>query len=305
MLHLIQRGKERIYPECNKQGKEYRVEEIQQRKNIGIKRSDKMVYSILKIFPQAGYRWTIGEDGSHKLIDEKRIFVKNEKVYQIFYKEEEENFSFYPLWANFSEDCSTSEAGKKLLDKIVSNHGFETVKPVELIQKLIFHFSDSDSIIMDSFAGSGTTAHAVLQQNKEDGGKRKFLLVEMEKEISENITAKRIQKVIKGYGTGDKKVMGLGGGFRFCTLGSLLLDEYGNVSSEVKFSDLAAHVFFSGTGMPIPKRATTPLLGEYQDDVIYLLYNGIMGDKSKNGGNVLTPKTCQNSPPEKIKDLAA
>ncbi len=215
-------------------------------------------------------------------------------------------------------DVGTTYDGTMDCKNILGGKDFPNPKPVALIARLIELATTNhpDALILDSFAGSGTTAHAVLQQNNEDGGNRKFILVEMDKKISENMTAKRIQKAIEGYEYEDlnKKnkpkvtVPRLGGGFRFCTLGAPLFDEYGNVSVEVKFSDLAAHVFFSHTGMPIPKRATTWLLGKYQDDIIYLLYNGIMGDKSKNGGNVLTPKILSQilppPPPEKTKMFA-
>ena len=296
----IKKGGEKIYPFRDKSGMEYREEEIQQRKNIGIKRSDKMVFAIADIRPQDGYRWTIGEDTSLELIETKRAVVKNGKVYRIFYKHEEENFASQPIWTNFGEFCGSSESGRKLLDSMVPGNGLETVKPVELVEKLLFHFSEKDSIVMDSFAGSGTTAHAVLKLNKEDGGDRKFILVEMEEDIARNITAKRIQKAVKGYKlkgkSKDKVVAPLGGGFRFCTLGPPLYDNNGHINKEVRFADLAAHIFFSETSMPIPKRATTPLLGVCEGRAIYLLYNGIMGDKSKNGGNVLTPSVLRQLP---------
>ena len=290
------------YPFKNRKG-EYREEEVQQRKNIGVKRSEKMVFSIGGISPQNGYRWTIGENTAKTLLKQKDIFVKKGKVYRIFYKHDEDNFSFQPLWANFGDDCGSSETGKADLDIISPQHGFETVKPIDLLAKLMFHFSDKDSIIMDSFAGSGTTAHAVLRQNKEDGGNRRFVLVEMDKKISETITAKRIKKAIAGYKNGNKKIAALDGGFRFCTLGAPLFDENGNIGKTVKFADLAAHIFFSETGKPIPKRPRKALLGEDEGRAIYLLYNGIMGDKRKGGGNMLTSQTLAKLPKPSATDM--
>ena len=175
-------------------------------------------------------------------------------------------------------------------------------KPTALIRRLLHSCCDKDSIIMDSFAGSGTTAHAVLQLNKEDGGNRQFILVEMDKEISETITVPRIQKTIEGYEYSDPKkgilktYEPLGGGCRFCTLGAPLFDAEGNIDKTVKFSDLAAHIFFTETGKPIPKRAENALLGEDNGRAIYLLYNGIMGNKHKDGGNILTPKILTELP---------
>ena len=82
--------------------------------------------------------------------------------------------------------------------------------------------SSQDSIILDSFAGSGTTAHAVLNMNKADGGHRKFILVEM-MDYADSITAERVKRVIQGYGEGKKAVEGTGGSFSFYDLGPVLL----------------------------------------------------------------------------------
>ena len=191
------------------------------------------------------------------------------------------------------EDVGSTQSATELLKNIMGGANvFSSPKPVQLIQKLISLVAEKNAIVMDSFAGSGTTAHAVLQQNKADGGNRKFVLVEMDKNISENITAKRIAKAIKGYKNGDKTVAPLGGGFHFCTLGTSLFDENGNIGGKVKFADLAAHIFFSETGTPIAKRAKTPLLGVCDNRAIYLLFNGVMGDN-----NALTIAALHSLPP--------
>jgi hypothetical protein len=173
---------------------------------------------------------------------------------------------------------------------------FEFPKPVSLIATLVRAAtkSSTDAIVLDSFAGSGTTGHAVLAQNKADGGSRRFILVEMEEGICRDVTAQRIRKAIEGYGD----TPALGGGFRFCKLGTALFDEPGNIAGEVHFPDLAAHVFFTETGGPIPARATgkTPLLGVHQGKAVYLLFNGVLGDRRPAGGNVLTHNVAQSLP---------
>jgi len=85
-------------------------------------------------------------------------------------------------------------------------------------------------------------------------------------------------------------VPGLGGGFRYCQLGEPLFDEAGQIRPTVKFGELARHVWFTETGEPLPRERVmnTPLLGVHRGTAIYLLYNGILGDKSAQGGNVLT-----------------
>ena len=245
------------------------------------------------------------ESALKKLDADNRIYLDPKGIrapYRKTFKNEISDRMPPPTFWSHKQFGSTLEANAELRD-ILGRGQFDNPKPTRLIKNILDIMDTKKSIIMDSFAGSGTTAQAVLQQNKEDGGNRQFILVEMDKEISETITAKRIQKVIRGYKNGDKTIAPLGGGVRFCTLGTPLFDENGNIGTEVKFNDLAAHVFFSHTGSPIPKKTKTALLGEYGEQAIYLLYNGIMGDKSKNGGNILTSAILSKLPPPSDKTM--
>jgi len=179
---------------------------------------------------------------------------------------------------------------------------FPTPKPVRLIRRILDMASTRDSLILDSYAGSGTTGHAVLEANKADGGNRRFILIETDPAICRPVTVERMTNAVRGYtpherGT-EKPVPGLGGGFRYCTLDEPLFDETGTIRPQVTFADLAAHVFFTETGEPIPKRTNgrTPLLGVCKGTAYYLLFNGILGDKRPDGGNVLTGKVLQRLP---------
>jgi site-specific DNA-methyltransferase (adenine-specific)/adenine-specific DNA-methyltransferase len=181
---------------------------------------------------------------------------------------------------------------------------FITPKPVELVCRILELASDKDSLILDSFAGSGTTGHAVLAMNKEDGGARRFILVEMEPDIARPITSERLKRAIEGYEWAGQRGKvnreeGLGGGFRFCELGPTLFDAQGQIRDVVSFSDLAHHVFFTETGEPLPQDATseTVLLGAVDGIAIYLLYNGVLDDRSTDGGNVLTQSVLAGLPP--------
>jgi adenine-specific DNA-methyltransferase len=185
-------------------------------------------------------------------------------------------------------------AGTKEQRELFGDKVFAFPKPSDLITTLVEQNTDKDSLILDSFAGSGTTGHAVLMLNQADGGKRRFILVEMDEDICRNVTAKRLTRVIDGYG----ETPGLGGGYRFCTLGEPLFDEMGQTRAGIAFPDLAAHIFFTETGSPIPKRATgkTPLLGVHDSKAVYLLYNGVLDDKRPNSGNVLTGEVLRELP---------
>jgi len=180
---------------------------------------------------------------------------------------------------------------REVLFDVPSVSDFATPKPTQLIQRILQIATDKDSLILDSFAGSGTTAHAVLKQNIEDGGNRRFILVEMDENIARNVTTERVRRVAEGYTNAkEEQVEGLGGGFRYCELGEPLFDEHGKIRDSVRFADLARHVYFTETGEPLPRErvSKSALLGECRGVGIYLLYNGILGDKSANGGNVLT-----------------
>ena len=155
--------------------------------------------------------------------------------------------------------------------------------------------SDSDGLVLDSFAGSGTTGHAVLKQNAEDGGKRRFILVEMDEKIATNVTAERVRRVAQGYTSAKENVIaGLGGGFQFCTLSQEpLFTPEGQIRPDVSFAQLAEFVWFIETGSGKVGAGGTakfdsPLLGVFEGRAIYLLYNGILKDRSVAGGNVLT-----------------
>ena len=201
-------------------------------------------------------------------------------------------------------DCGSTQEARTELLQIIEEVPFTTPKPVRLIKRILQIAANKDSLVLDSFAGSGTTGHAVLALNQADGGTRRFITVEMDANICRKITAQRISRAVQGYtrknGNGESvQVPPLGGGFRFCTLGSPLFDEQGNIAGEVKFDDLAAHVYFAETGQPLPRRKNgkrSPLLGVCNGVAVYLLYNGILGDKRVNGGNVLTGPALASLP---------
>jgi adenine-specific DNA-methyltransferase len=194
---------------------------------------------------------------------------------------------FPSIWA----DLPTMRQAKAFLRDVFNTADlFDTPKPVELIERILRMINDPSALVLDSFAGSGTTAHAVLKQNAEDGGNRRFLLVEIDNGIATRVAAQRVKKVAEGYTPdGCDSVDGLGSGFQFCRLSAEpLFDAHGQIRSDVTFARLAEFVWFAETGTGYAGCADSPLLGIHEGRGIYLLYNGILRDKSIAGGNVLT-----------------
>jgi site-specific DNA-methyltransferase (adenine-specific)/adenine-specific DNA-methyltransferase len=193
------------------------------------------------------------------------------------------------FWPEFK-----TQSGARELDEILDERVFAFPKPSALMQRVISYCSPPGSLVLDSFAGTGTTAHAVLKQNAEDAGNRRFILVEMDDKIARNVTAERVKRVVSGHVNGNGAVVdALGGGFQFCRLSAEpLFDAEGQIRRDVSFAQLAEFVWFAetGTGLSPAKRgkADSPLLGVHEGRAIYLLYNGILKDKSVAGGNVLT-----------------
>jgi adenine-specific DNA-methyltransferase len=181
-----------------------------------------------------------------------------------------------------------------------SKRPFDFPKPTGLMEELLSFTTSGDDIVLDSFAGSGTTGQALLRLNQADGHKRKFILVEMKPAIARTLTAERVRRVAEGYTNGKgEQVEGLSGDFRFCELGEPLFDADGKIREAVTFTELARHVYFTETGEPLPSDTAldTPFLAACRGVGIYLLYNGILGDRSEEGGNILTRAVLAQLPP--------
>ena len=150
--------------------------------------------------------------------------------------------------------------------------GFDTEKNVLLIQRIIDWIVRPGEIVLDSFAGSGTTAHAVLIMNKADGGNRKFICIEM-MDYADTITAERVKRVINGYGEGKKAVDGTGGSFSYYELGEPLLvdDKLNNVVSTEKIRE---YIYYMETKQALPEAAAEEpmLLGVYHGAAYYFNY---------------------------------
>ncbi|PKO93304.1 MAG: site-specific DNA-methyltransferase [Betaproteobacteria bacterium HGW-Betaproteobacteria-10] len=246
--------------------------------------------------PPKGRYWTISKKRFHELDRDNRIWwgKKGDSIPQFkrFLTDVKDGVVPQTMW--FYKDVGHTQEGKKelldLVDFDTSDDVFITPKPTRLIQRILQIATDKDSLVLDSFAGSGTTGHAVLKQNAEDGGNRRFIQVEMDAGIAKNVTAGRMNRVVTGYTNAKgNAVEGLGGGFQFCRLSAEpLFTAEGQIRSDVTFAQLAEFVWFAETGSGYTGQGDSPLLGVHEGRGIYLLYNGILKDKSIAGGNVLT-----------------
>ena len=177
--------------------------------------------------------------------------------------------NFWP----FSETGHTDEAKKEMLAIFDGKATFDTPKPHRLIEFVLKVAGTQDALILDSFAGSGTTAHAVLNMNKADGGHRKFILVEMG-DYADTITAERVKRVIMGYGEGKNAVEGTGGSFSYYELGEPLLLPNGNLNEKVGTVKIRDYIWYTETKKPLPdhKNSNPYFLGENNSTAYYFFY---------------------------------
>ena len=186
--------------------------------------------------------------------------------------------------------------------KLFPEAQFDFPKSVKLIQTLIEQLTSDGDIVLDSFAGSGTTAHATLNMNKADGGNRKFILVEME-DYAESITAERVRRVIRGYGEGKNAVEGTGGSFSYYELGEpLLIGE--NLNEAVAPKKIREYIWFMETKTPYTPAAgdNAYYLGKHNDTGYYfyyepqqitvLDYDFLAAVTEKAGGTVIYADRC-------------
>lgn len=225
-------------------------------------------------YPPNGRCWSTVESEYKKLLEAGRIyFGKNgdSQPSTIRYLSEVEGMVPWTWWPH-EEVGHTDEAKKEIISILGDASLFDTPKPTRLIDRILHIATDPNDIILDSFAGSGTTAHAVLNMNKQDGGNRKFILVEMG-DYAESITAERVRRVINGYGEGNKAVEGTGGGFSFYELGDALLIN-GMLNPNAAEEKIRAYVYYTETRCALPAASENEkyLLGVHENHAYYFYY---------------------------------
>jgi len=184
------------YPFTDNKGR-YRKQEIGQMAASGIRGRRTMIYAIRGVMPRDGMQWKLGQDEVTRLESAGRLTMDGGKPMVIIRPDDEDEERYSPFWSHFfdKDTYGTAESGAA---EVRSDLGFgrmiETVKPTKLISKLLFHTTTQDSIVCDYFAGSGTSGHAAINLNREDGGQRKFILGEMG-DYFDTILLPRIKKV--------------------------------------------------------------------------------------------------------------
>ncbi len=260
--------------------------------------------------PPKGRCWCNIEEVYQRLLSEGRMWFGadgNGVPRRKTYLSEREGRGIWTWWTN-SEVGYTQMATQELA-AILGKAVFDYPKPVRLINRIIQMASSDGDIILDSFAGSGTTAHAVLNMNKANGGHRKFILVEM-MDYAESITAERVKRVIDGYGQGKSAVEGTGGDFTFYDLGPVLLLPDGNLNEDVGAAKIREYVYFMETKQTLePDKADEPYyMGAYLDSAYYFYYERdrlttlnrdfLRSVKTKAGHYTIYADLCTFSQPE-------
>jgi len=168
-FNLVSRG-QKSYPNEDTIGS-YRDYKIEQMDAGGIRGRDTMVFEIEGIRPKDGYQWKVGSEFIKKFKDRGDLFVNSSNPYVKMRPDDERSEKSDPFWGFFFKDIGTAETAKSYLKNLLSpkNHAFDTVKPLELIQRLIHHFTNQGDTIIDFFGGSGSTAHAIFLQSIQNG----------------------------------------------------------------------------------------------------------------------------------------
>jgi len=189
LSHNVVPAKERVYPHQDGMGK-YRLTTILT-SNRGTFRRETMRFESGGYKPDEDYRWKAGKVAIDKLFETNHMELNDEGIPMEKKYSHEESDPLYPIYTYIDTDLSgTAENGKSDLSSLVGNrHGFDTVKPVQLMKYLVTTFTDENDIILDFFSGTATTAQAVMEVNGESASTRKYIMVQVEEKIDENSEA--------------------------------------------------------------------------------------------------------------------
>jgi len=233
------------------------------------------------------FKWT--QDTLNEEIQNGTTFIIKSEKFAIRYLRETETFKaptnllkekyFTPLVDKKEAGVETNEGAKKEIIDIFGKAVFDYPKPSSLVEFFVKFMDNKNGIVLDSFAGTGTTGHAVLNLNKKDEGNRKFILIQIDEtnkkgeftNIAETITAERIKRVIKGYGTTE----GTCGSFDFYELSKPMFLEDGNLNELVGVDKIRQYVYYTETKTPLTEtkhKDNKHFLGKHNDTAYYFNY---------------------------------
>ena len=243
--------------------------------------------------PPAGSYWRVSAGKLAEMDKEGRIWWgksgNNVPAPKIYLTEVKQGIVPQTYW-DYTEVGHTQDAKKEAV-QLFSDDVFGTPKPEMLLSRVCAVATSPGELVLDSFLGSGTTAAVAHKMG------RRYIGIEMGDHAVTHC-ATRLRKVVEGEQGGVSEAVGWkgGGGFRFYRLGEQVFDEEGRIHAGIRFEHLAAHVWFSETRTPRPEHLRTPLLGVHEGTAYYLLYNGVLGDRRPDGGNVLTRAVLADLP---------
>ena len=245
--------------------------------------------------PPNGMYWRVSKEKFLEMDRDNRIWWgadgNNNPRIKRFLSEVKQGVVPQTLWMN--SDVGNTQEAKKEVVVLFGDDNFMTPKPERLLQRVISISTDPGDLVLDSFLGSGTAAAVAHKMD------RRWIGIEMG-EHARTHCQPRLKKVVDNEQGGISAAVGWkgGGGFRFYKLGKPVFDENGHIDDSIRFEHLAAHVWFAETGAPRSTRAKKDaFLGEHDGTGYYLLFNGILGDDSKSGGNVLTRRVLRGLQP--------
>lgn len=243
--------------------------------------------------PSQGASWRVNEEKFKEMVADNRIWFGKDGngVPRIkrFLSEVQNGMVSMTIWKY--QEVGHNQEAKKEVKTFNSDDVFATPKPERLIQRVLTLATNEGDLVLDSFLGSGTTC-AVAQKMG-----RRYIGIEMGEHAVTHCVP-RMKAVIDGEQGGISKTVNWqgGGGYTFYDLGETIFDENGNINKQVDFRTLASHVWFTETKTPLTNYEKSPLLGIHNGVAYYLLFNGILGDKKPDGGNVLTQKVFNSLP---------
>nr|BAV59420.1 type III modification methylase [Candidatus Endomicrobium sp. MdDo-005] len=238
-----------------------------------------------KVMPPRGRSWRSPKEKLPKLLADNRIWFgekgNNVPSLKRFLSEVKQGITAITNW-HYSEVGHNTDARREIKALFPEKEDvFSTPKPEKLIAKILTLAASQGDLVLDAFLGSGTTAAAAHKM------KRKYIGIEMG-DHALTYCAPRLKKVIDGEQGGISRTVNWsgGGGYTYYNLGRTVFDGRGNISRDIDFKSLAFHIWFSETKTALLNCTNSPLLGIFNRVAYYLLYNGILGDKKVNGGNV-------------------